>query len=571
MALEDELDLNDPEVVAMLMRQMGMGMASGNPVSTQGTYAPELTGFAYDLPSMVGGIPLSTNSKGTPNPYNVETAAKYLNYGQDLLGSGGLGNDMISWITGPQASDPSAWTARKTGVGNPLQFQGISDLATYASSNGDDWQTYLARRIASGDTPAQALTKLKKFVQGTDESGGVSPASADFLASLPSSADFSDIQSPTPPDVKTDRGFATLYSVKDMQSFADDLFKGMSKDRALQATAYQDPETGQYYSGFEMKETPQMEAARKEGLAFPTQTYDDPKTQGEYVQRLTGMSPQDTADYDTGREGYLSGLQSKINEAQAAVKKAQKDQEDLIAAWSANYTAPEKPIVGQGNALRSLPDWAQANAAAASDLVAPSAAPTIDPSWRVYSRDAQGNPTMYQTPTLALVDAKGQDTVRSPNGSLMSEIPYAPGSTGSAAAAAAPATTGAAAATLPNVRVRGDGTIELGTTPNPSALPIAGVVAKGNKLVGHLDTRPQTTLRPLTQADLGTAAETVAKRRATADAAQAAFERSLSRDETEMQRHRLMATMNYLASQGRRPLNDQLAARSQTLRNLIGA
>src|SRR5580765_2021929 len=131
-------DAQDPMTQEAVMRALGMDEASGNPVSAQGAFAPSMTDMAFDLPSMLGGIPLSTNSKGVPNPFNVETQAKRLNFGQDLTGTGGLGNNMLSWITGPQASDPTAWKAVKKGVGEPMTFDNLSYVEALAGAGSDD-------------------------------------------------------------------------------------------------------------------------------------------------------------------------------------------------------------------------------------------------------------------------------------------------------------------------------------------------------------------------------------------------------------------------------------------------
>jgi len=576
-ALEDMPDPSSPQFVGWLQRQdpgiqqevmraMGMSEASTNMPSTSGAFAPELTPFAYDLPSMLGGIPLSTNSKGTANPYNVETQQKRLNFEQDLTGSAGLGNNVLSWMTGGQASDPSAWKPIRQGTGSPLQFGGQATVDTYANSGGDDWQTYLAMRIASGDTPAMAMTKLKKMVQGTDETGGVSPASPEFLASLPASADFGDqLPGTTAPDVKTDRGFATLYDYKALQGFADDLFKGVAKDRALQGTAWQDPKTKQWYTGYEDKPTEQMQAADKLGLAYPTASYDDPTTIDQYTQSMFGYEPGQAQAMDTDRASRIDALKNTSYGAQDKVKAAGANQDALVKAWNENYNVPSQPTLGAPAQMPGMPDWMRAQPA-------PAAAPA-DPTtgMRVVSTDAQGNPIMWADKNGALINAQGHGAAAdlvTPQGTRIGDIPYAPSAPGPVAPPQGVATT---TRPMPKVRIGPDGSVALATNQNIPQGRMQGTVGVGgNQLVGSIDFSPKVETRGLKPEDIRAAGTTKQKAASAAQDAYSAYGRSLALSPSDMERAKLRVAMNALARQGRTPLNDQLAARSQTLRNLIG-
>ncbi len=580
MALEDDMpDPSDPQFIGWLqsqdvgvqqevLRAMGMMGASANAPSTAGAFAPELTGFAYDLPGMLGGIQPSTNSKGVANPYNVESQAKYLNYGQDLIGSSGLGSNMLAWMTGGQGTDPSAWRPTRVGTGSPMQFGGQAIIDTYANSGGDDWQTYLATRIANGDTPAMAITKLKRLVQGTEDTGGVSPASPEFLASLPASADFGDqLPGTDPPDPKTDRGFATLYNVKDLQSFADDLFKGVAKDRSLQQTAWQDPKTGQWYQGYEDKKTEQMEAADKLGLAYPTTKYDDPATLDQYEQAMNGYAPGEGEARFKDYETRALGLQKTAFDAQDQAKAAGGNQDALVKAWNENFQAPSQPTVGTPAQMPGMPDWMRAQPAPA----AAAADPTT--GLRVVSMDAQGNPIMWADKNGALINAQGKGAVQdleTPRGTRVGDVPYAPGAP-QAGAAAPPQGVATKTRPMPKVRVNPDGTVVLATNENIPQTPMHGTIdTGGNQLVGSIDFSPKVTTRELTPDDIRTAGTTKQKAASAAQQAYATYGQSLAGDSSYLDRLKLKVAMRHLSGEGRTPLNDQLAARSQTLRNLIG-
>lgn len=580
MALEDMPDPSSPQFIGWLQRQdpgiqdqvmraMGMSQASTNMPSSQGAFAPEISEFAFDLPGMLGGIPLSTNSKGEANPYNVETQQKRLNFEQDLTGSAGLGNNMLAWMTGGQATDPSAWKPIRQGTGSPLQFGGQATVDTYASSGGDDWQTYLAMRIANGDTPAMAMTKLKKMVQGTDETGGVSPASPEFLASLPASADFSEIESTNPPDVKTDRGFATLYDYKALQGFADDLFKGVAKDRAMQQTAWQDPKTKQWYGGYEDKPTEQMQAADKLGLAYPTISYDDPETIDQYSQSLFGLAPGQAQAMDTDRASRIDALKTSAYGAQDQAKAASTNVDDLVRAWNENYSAPSQPTLGAPAQMPGMPDWMRAQPAPAS---AP-ADPTT--GMRVVSTDAAGNPIMWADKNGALINAQGGGAaadILTPRGTRTGDVPYAAGAPQVSPMAPPQGGAGAMATRpMPKVRVNPDGTVSLATDKNiPQGRMHGTVGVGGDQLVGSIDFSPKVETRGLKPEDIRTAGTTKQKAASAAQDAYGTYGRSLALSPGDLERAKLRVAMNAMARQGRTPLTDQLAARSQTLRNLIG-
>jgi len=578
-ALDDMPDPGSPQFVGWLQRQdagtqqqvmraMGMMDASSNMPSTQGAFAPEITDFAFDVPGMLGGVPLSTNSKGTPNPYNVETQAKRLNYAQDLYGTGGLGNNILSWMAGGQATDPSAWRPTRVGVGSPVQFGGQAIIDTYANSGGDDWQTYLATRIANGDTPAMAITKLKKLVQGTDETGGVSPASPEFLASLPASADFGDqVPGTAAPDIKTDRGFATLYNIKDLQSFADDLFKGVAKDRAMQQNAWQDPKTGQWYQGYEDKKTEQMEAADKLGLAYPTVKYDDPATLDQYEQAMNGYAPGEGEARFKDYEDRALALQKTAWDAQDKEKQAGRDQEALVKAWNDTYTPPSKPMVGTPAQMPGMPDWLRAQPAPATAAADPTT------GMRVVSMDPQGNPIMWADKNGALINAQGKGAaadILTPRGTRTGDVPYAP-SAPQVSAVAPPQGVATTTKPRPKVRVNPDGTIVLATNENIPKISAQGTVGtRGNQLVGSIDFSPKVQTRELAPEDIRTAGSTKQKASSAAQQAYATYGQSLANDSSYLDRLKLKVAMRTLSQQGRTPLNDQLAARSQTLRNLLG-
>lgn len=559
----------DPATQQAILRELGMEQASANPMSLQGGYAPEISPFAYDMPSMLGGIPMSTNSKGEPNPMNLEQLQKRLNYGQDITGSAGLGNNMLSWMTGGQGTDPSAWQPTRVGVGQPLQFTGESTISAYANSGSDDWQSFMADRISKGDTPAAAFTALKKVVQGTDETGGAPLASPGLLASLPASFDTNDVPGAEPPDIKTDRGFATVYDTKALMGFADDLFKGIAKDKAMQGTAFQDPKTGQWYQGYEDKKTEQMEAADKLGLAYPTQSYSDPDYIKAYQQKMLGSD--DTYDaYDQGARE--SQAQDTLGTAQ---REAGNAQDYMVAAREAyERTLPRPAYNGPGEmaATRALSETpfgtgpASGMGAAVGGGLPPTARPTPDtmgpyvgsaPSY--YSGDIITSPTPgAHVPGLNPRDPRAY----APNefSSGVGE-PLSPELLQRDPALLDAFTSGTGTPRAPDMLQRDPGTRKQGGSKAAAKPKTAADLGAGYAL---------GSTRAPSRADYDAAIGRKTKANAAASDAQQAYYRSKFMTDDEMSRAQVAATMRYLAHKGRSPLQDQLAARSQTIRNLIG-
>ena len=111
--LEDMPDPGSP-FVGWLNRQIsdpavrdagdGDGAGQPEPVSTSGAFAPSISDFSYDLPSMIGGV-RCRRTQGRAQSTESEQAQKRLNYGRDVTARG-LGNNMLSWMTGGQATDP---------------------------------------------------------------------------------------------------------------------------------------------------------------------------------------------------------------------------------------------------------------------------------------------------------------------------------------------------------------------------------------------------------------------------------------------------------------------------------
>lgn len=592
------LDLNDPAVIQMLLREMGMEAASGNPYSAQGAFAPEISDTAYDLPQMIGGIPLSTNSKGVPNPYNVETQAKRLNFAQDLTGTGGLGNNMLSWITGPQATDPSAWTPTKKGTGSPLTFENLASMEAMAQSGGADYQSFIADQMLKGATPAGAVAALKRTIRSGQ-------ASQDLLDSLPPNYQ-SDVQIATgaTPDITTDQGFAQAYDTKMLLSDANDMHKGMAKDRALQKSAFQDPTTGQFYTGYDEQKTEQMQAADKLGLAYPTTRYDDPNYVDMMQQKAFGLAPGQAQYEDAQREADIQRLTEQVAPAQQAAEKAKASQEALVKAWNENFTAPGQPVVGAGNPIRGFGGAPGAPSATALGggagtmtgqpfglgrpgipLTTPTSArpyvgthtvrpdvpvegtaalapPKIPEDWKVVARDAQGQPLLFDTGLGSVVTAQGVAGVNDP--AVLAKV-----ASSEWEPKGAPATkTQSTKKPMPNVRVNADGSVEI-AGPGNAQFPIQGYInGAGPTITGSTKATPTT--RALQASDLRSAEEFSKKKKNEAVSAKyAPVQRKWLKD-NELERAKLAAQMTYLASQGRSPLTDQLAARSQTVRNMLG-
>jgi hypothetical protein len=532
--------MNDPAMKAMLLRAMGLDQASGNPVSAQGAFAPEMTDMAYDLPSMLGGIPQSTNAKGVPNPYNVESAAKYLNYAQDLTGSAGLGNNMLSWATGPQATDTSAWTPTKKGTGSPLTFDNLASMQAMAGSGGSDYQSFMADQMLKGATPAAALAALKKTIRSGQ-------ASQDLLDSMPAYQP-SDAQaiSGDAPDITNDQGFAQMYDTRTLLSEANDMHKGMAKDIALQGSAYKDPKTGQFYQGYEETPTEQMQAADKLGLAYPTTQYDNQDYISKMQQQLLGTNPAQAQVSDAMREQDIAGMKAQALVAKSTADRAQASQDELIKAWNANYQAPSQPTVGAGNPIRGLDQMrgqlpgtgGMSNTDIQNLLGGAENLSAVRPLQAGPRQlNAQGFVTTQKQPkTAADFTPGGID----PTATKTNSMPY--------------------------VRINPDGSVSLSGPGNfaPSQGRLTGFGT--DQLAGSVG----PTSRALQGSDLQAARDFTKKKKQEAITAKYAPVQRARLNDEEMNRAQVATQMRYLASQGRTPLNDQLAARSQTIRNLIG-
>lgn len=584
---EPWLRMQTPAVQQEIMRAIGMDQASGNPVSAQGAFSPEISDMAFDLPQMIGGIPLSTNSKGVPNPYNVETQAKRLNFGQDLTGSGGLGNNMLSWITGPQATDPTAWTPVKKGVGDPMTFNNLSYVEALAGAGSDDYLSFMADLMLNkGMTGPAAFATLKDTVK----QGKASPG---LLASLPTAVPSKDQAAGIvePPDLTaggTEADFNQAFNTSALLDEANNMFKGVAQDLALQKTSgYYDPTTKQYYKGYEEQKTEQMQAADKLGLAYPTTQYNDPKYVDMMQQQAFGLAPGQADAEAQQRQADIDRLTGLVAPAQQAADKATGNFESLMKAWNDNFQAPAQPTVGAGNPLRSFDNlqapsanalgggagtmtgqpfglgrpgtpFAGPNSAApyvGTHTVRPEvpvsgtaalAPPKIPDDWKVVARDAAGKPLLYDTGLGSVVTAQGVGAVNDPE--VLSKV---------ASAEWEPKGTATKTqSTKPQVRVTTSGDVSL-------AKPLGFQSLWDPNLLGS-----QT--RDIQAGDVGTAKTAADTKRKAAIAAKYAPQLRKELSSNELDRAKLAAQMSYLAYQGRTPLNDQLAARSQTVRNMLG-
>jgi len=528
----------DQPTQQLILRELGMNAASGNPFSTSGGLAPQLTDFAYDVPSMLGGIPISTNSKGVPNPQNVEQAAKRTNYAQDLIGSGGLGSDMITMMTGGQGSDPSAWTPVRKGTGTPLSFENRAMAEQLAESGGGDFQSFMAAEMLKGATPAAAFTKLKQVIKGVD---GVSQASPELLDSLNAyvNADFDPTGAGRELDITNDRDFSTLYDVKGIQGWASDLYKGLAKDRALEQSGYRDEKTGQVYSGFVDEDTPQMKAAKELGLALPTQSYADDDYVKDFQRRTLGSD--DTYDA-MDRQARVDESKFALDRAQAEATQGQDYMTAVRRAYEANHPSAPRTMGSGGPATAVGSDYMMGNPAllrrlSDTEFGGPSAnalgmgaavGGPIDPVSTHYSgatitgttdRPLTGLGATFPEEQMGAVGLPGYvipDT--GPNGTDSKKKPKG---------------------AVTSVKDLGAG-FALGSLAGPGRKEVEAATArktKGNQKASE---------------------------------AQQAYYRSQFMNDDEMGRASLAATMRLLAHQGRTPMQDQLAARSQTLRNLIG-
>jgi len=505
-----------------------------------------------------------------------------------------LGNNMLSWITGPQASDPSAWKPIKKGTGSPLTFENLASMEAMAGSGGSDYQSFLADQMLKGATPAGAIAALKSTIRSGQ-------ASQDLIDSMPGNTQQdATIFGGKAPDLTSDQGFTQAFDTKTLLSDANDMHRGMAKDRALQNSAYQDPTTGQFYTGYAETPTEQMQAADKLGLAYPTTQYDDPKTQDQYVQQMFGFEPGQEAAQNESRARRIGGLNQQFGSADDAAVKARANQEALMKAWNDNFTAPANPAVGPGNPIRGFDQMRGApptvdvaasnplglspdeltnllggagNLAAVQPLAGrtgtPSTAPiegkvrsevpvegtaalgpkTVPKDWKVLQRDVLGYPVLYDTGDGRVATAEGIAAMNDPDLVSKTVSPkYEP--------SRIPAIPTKTQSTRPQVRVGMDGSVELAEPVNFAKLWDPAFIGSRK--------------RDLRAEDVRTAKTAADKKRAAATGAQEAYGRSLALSADELERAKLHVSMLMLGRQGRTPLNDQLAARSQTVRNMLG-
>ncbi len=576
MAIEDLTE----EEIAYLLRQQGMGLASGNPFSTSGGFAPELTDFAYDVPSMLGGIPISTNSKGEPNPYNVESQAKRLNFAQDQLGSGGLGSNMIAMMTGGQGTDPSAWTPTRVGVGNPLQFQNLNVISALAESGGSDWQTFVARELLGANdgvpkSPAAAITKLKQFVRGEN---GVSAASPEFLASLDYNADFEPTGAGRDLDPTNDRDFATMYDIKGMTAQANKMFEGLANDKALQSTAHYDEKTGQYYSGFEDKKTEQMEAADKLGLAYPTQSYADDDYIKEFQRRTLGSD-------DTYDQANAQGRQAEAAAARDATASKASDEQNYMTAVRRAYEANHPTYANSASGGPATVTPGPPAGTSLGAFVGPNAGGASAPALGDEMVNVQtGMRLKPGRPNTGLDMIYNQTHINEAYEPVMQMIargdltPEQVRSMGLASGSVKPSSKPVTATGLPDYvtppeeqagAVGLPGYVIPDTGPSGSEKPKTKAKAPKNvKELGAGFALGSLTGPGRKELDEATRRKTKANQ-AASEAQQAYYKAGYITDD-EMERAKVGDVMRLLAHQGRTPMQDQLSARSQTLRNLIG-
>jgi len=174
-------------------------------------------------------------------------------------------------------------------------------------------------------------------------------------------------------------------------------------------------------------------------------------------------------------------------------------------------------------------------------------APTSFPKdWKVVARDAQGQPLLYDTGLGSVVTAQGVGAVNDPE--ILSKVATAEWEPKGSATKTQ--------STKPKVRVSMGGDVELAGPVDFSKLWNQDFLGSKTRELKAEDVRTAKT-----------AADK--KRKAAIDAKYAPVQRKWL-NTNELDRAKLAASMSYLASQGRTPLNDQLAARSQTVRNMLG-
>src|SRR6478735_6112718 len=132
-----------------------------------GLFGPQLNQANFDLSSAMP-IPAGTyDSKGRPEPYDLDTAAKAANVRQDYNSM--LFDNVTGAMGGPGSYGLDAFTPKLKYGGDIAQQPGRQQADYYANSAGLGYQAAVAQEILSGVTPDVAAAHVMQLAMTPDE------------------------------------------------------------------------------------------------------------------------------------------------------------------------------------------------------------------------------------------------------------------------------------------------------------------------------------------------------------------------------------------------------------------
>lgn len=393
-------------------------------------------GTSYSLPAGMAGMQPSIDPTsqqilqfGGPNipsytaagkldPRDLGQEAQMQNLYQDQVSS--LGDLLMSAIAGPGAIDPSTFAPNVQMPTEKLSTPGMDKLNRYASGSG--YKAYIAKKMQAGETDDEAFADLMAYVTAPetatasqadkaarDEVRNSMPPNS-FQQNPQTTAELSVIanrlgMSPaelTQPTTGTGAKQATAdYNLNDVQNFASGLFNDVSTDRSNLANAWQDPNSGTYYTSAPV-ETPSAATTKFRNLGLPTpfEQYTDPKFLNPALQ---AAAPNLGAEMQAGEQARLAA-QSDFERAQQRAQNTSLNAQDLVDAWNKMYPdtsgAAASALRGDigalpenagrmsaadqlTSALASMPEFAGGGAQPAPSLTPPKTYPGINLGGRV--------------------------------------------------------------------------------------------------------------------------------------------------------------------------------------------
>ena len=272
-----------------------------------GLFGPQLNQANFDLSSAMP-IPAGTyDSKGRPEPYDLDTAAKAANVRQDYNSM--LFDNVTGAMGGPGSYGLDAFTPKLKYGGDIVQQPGRQQADYYANSAGLGYQAAVAQEILSGVTPDVAAAHVMQLAMTPDEelTSEEARAQRDAIRQTlpPAPAGQGKDLLPSERDALTpEQQFALQYDTSALYDFAGELGSQIAGDPT---GGFTDETTGLTYNEAPVEEW--SAAAQKFmdlGLPFPTDQYTD----RNYVE---AMAPVDMDAWlnamDSADAGYAKANQ----------------------------------------------------------------------------------------------------------------------------------------------------------------------------------------------------------------------------------------------------------------------